>query len=61
MKEYDNWQAGGIGGGRDGDGDGDGGEEAEPEVARGVNDDIIGFDAVKGFNGWRNFEIEEVH
>lgn len=57
MKEYDNWQAGGIGWGRDGDR----GEEAEPEVARGVNDNIIGFDAVKGFNGWRNFEIEEVH
>lgn len=57
MKEYDNWQAGGISWG----GDGDGGEEAEPEVARGLNDNIIGFDAVKGFNGWRNFEIEEVH
>lgn len=40
---------------------GGGDEEAEPEVAIGVENDVVGGNAVAGFGGRRGFGVEEAH
>lgn len=50
----DGWQIGAGGGGVSG------GEDAEPEMARGIDGDVVGFDVVDGFGVWGRLEVEEV-
>lgn len=52
MEEDDDGKGGGDGGGR--------GEEAEPEVAGGVDGDVGGFDTVDGVGARGELAVEEV-